>query len=428
MSPALTQSAVHRRFLVLTGLRWLPVGLLIPVIVLLPLDRGLTLSQIGLAASLQGFVVLGLELPTGGLADALGRRRVLLMAGVVGIASVTLVLLAQDMAAFAVAYALQGVYRALDSGPLEAWYVDASLEADPEARIERGLSGAGVTLGVTISAGALVSAGLIALGDLGGVEALALPVLASLVVQVVALAGVAVLMTEVRPAAGSGAAVRAALEAPAMIASGLRLLRHSRVLLAIVVVEVFWGFGSMTYESLLPIRLTDIVDAPEQAAVITGPAGSAAWLASAAGAACAPWLGRRLGIASTAALLRVLQGVAVVLMGLLGGVVGVVTAFLACYAVHGASNPAHMTLLHREVEGPMRTTVISINSMMAQPAGAVGLILLTALADGTSASVAMYVGGAVLAVAAPLYLPAWRKERARRDEPVSSAQAASDRA
>ncbi|MGH3333150.1 MAG: hypothetical protein ACRDPJ_17775, partial [Nocardioidaceae bacterium] len=206
------------------------------------------------------------------------------------------------------------------------------------------------------------------------------------------------------------------------------LLRHSRVLLAIVVVEVFWGFGSMTYESLLPIRLTDIVDAPEQAAVITGPAGSAAWLASAAGAACAPWLGRRLGIASTAALLRVLQGVAVVLMGLLGGVVGVVTAFLACYAVHGASNPAHMTLLHREVEGPMRTTVISINSMMAQPAGAVGLILLTALADGTSASVAMYVGGAVLAVAAPLYLPAWRKERNRREEPVSSAQAASDRA
>ena len=62
----------------LHGLRWLPVGLLIPVMILLGLDRGLTLSQLGLVAAAQGFVVFGLELPTGGLADAIGRRRVLL--------------------------------------------------------------------------------------------------------------------------------------------------------------------------------------------------------------------------------------------------------------------------------------------------------------------------------------------------------------
>jgi hypothetical protein len=179
-------------------------------------------------------------------------------------------------------------------------------------------------------------------------------------------------------------------------------------------VELCWGFGAMTFEGLLPVRLTEILADPEQAAVITGPTGSVAWLASAAGAACTPWLGRRLGIAPTAAALRIVQGLAVAMMGLLGGVVGVVTAYLACYAVHGASNPAHMTLLHRQVDGSLRTTVVSMNSMLAQPAGAVGLIVLTSVAESTSASVAMLLGGAVLAVAAPLYLPAWRAERARR--------------
>jgi predicted MFS family arabinose efflux permease len=73
----------------------------------------------------------------------------------------------------------------------------------------------------------------------------------------------------------------------------------------------------------------------------------------------------------------------------------------------------HMTLLHREVDGPHRATVLSLNSMVSQPAGALGAILLSALADGTSISTAMIVGGIICAMAAPLYIPAWRAERAR---------------
>ena len=72
-------------------------------------------------------------------------------------------------------------------------------------------------------------------------------------------------------------------------------------------------------------------------------------------------------------------------------------------------------LLHREVDGPRRTTLLSINSMVAQPAGAIGGIVLAGLADATSISLAMVVGGVICAVAAPLYIPAWRAERARRN-------------
>jgi hypothetical protein len=65
--------------------------------------------------------------------------------------------------------------------------------------------------------------------------------------------------------------------------------------------------------------------------------------------------------------------------------------------------------------------------MVAQPAGALGGILLAALADGTSVSTAMIVGGVICAAAAPLYLPAFRQERQRRlpvDEPDRAALAA----
>jgi hypothetical protein len=68
--------------------------------------------------------------------------------------------------------------------------------------------------------------------------------------------------------------------------------------------------------------------------------------------------------------------------------------------------------------------------MLGQPAGALGVLVLTALADRTSASITMYLAAGVLAVAAPLYLPAWRQERVQEPpgEPVdvSSGLAASD--
>jgi predicted MFS family arabinose efflux permease len=63
---------VLRRFLILVGLRWFPVGLAAPVGLLLPLDRGLSLAEIGFAAPaaalmrvLQGVAVAAIGLSAG---------------------------------------------------------------------------------------------------------------------------------------------------------------------------------------------------------------------------------------------------------------------------------------------------------------------------------------------------------------------------
>ncbi|OZV78735.1 MFS transporter [Micromonospora echinospora] len=417
---ALTVRQVRRRFLLLHGLRWLPVGLLIPVFVLLMQERGLTIAQIGAATAAQGLVVLLLELPTGGLADALGRRPVLLTAAAVNLASLALFVVADAFSAFVVVWLLQGVYRALDSGPLESWYVDASLAADPDAAYEKGLGQGGTVLGISISAGALIGGGLVTLGPVGPVSALTTPLLLAVVLQLVVLVALATLLVEPGPVRGRGrGALRSSLAAaPGMVGQAFGLLRRSRVLLALVAVELFWGFGMTTFETLLPVRLAEVTGGADRAAVLLGPAGSVAWLASAAGAALTPLLARWWGAAPAAALLRVVQGLTVAGMGLLAGPVGVLLAYLACYTVHGASNPLHMGLLHRQVDGPYRTSVISLNSMVAMPAGALGGVVLTALADATSVSTAMLVGAVVLAVAAPLYLPAWR---AGRRTPVTAA-------
>jgi predicted MFS family arabinose efflux permease len=237
---------------------------------------------------------------------------------------------------------------------------------------------------------------------------LAVPVLAALVLQVLSLAAVAVLLVEHRPPRTAGLLRHSLTETSGAIRGALGLARRSRVLLALVSVELFWSFGMVTFETLLPVRLSEILGDADRAAALLGPANTGAWLASALGAALVPLLVRRIGAPWSGFALRIAQGATIVGMALLAGPVGVLVAYLLCYVVHGAANPVHSGLLHRQVVGPYRNSVISLNSMVAQPGFALGAVGLTALADATSVSTAMLVGAAVLAAAAPLYLTARR--------------------
>jgi hypothetical protein len=234
--------------------------------------------------------------------------------------------------------------------------------------------------------------------------ALAVPVAVAFVLQVVSLAAVAALMTDERPGRGAAALIASVRGVPAAVAGATGLLRRSRVIVALVTVELFWGFGMVTFETLMPVRLTEVIGNPDRASALMGPAGSAAWLASAAGAAAIPLLVRRIGAPWTGAVLRVGQGLAVAGMALVAGPAGLITAYLFSYSVQGSSNPVHSALLHRQVGSDHRASLVSLNSMVGQPAFALGGVVLTAVATHAGTPAAMLAGGCVLAVAAPLYL------------------------
>ena len=149
----LSPTAARRVFLTLTATRWMPVGFIVGILVLWMLERGLSLSSALSAMAVIGFVVLALELPTSGVADALGRRPVLIAAAVANLASMVALILADSFAGFVVVAALTGVFRALDSGPLEAWYVDAVHRIRPGVDVDQDLSLAGSVVGIIMAIG-----------------------------------------------------------------------------------------------------------------------------------------------------------------------------------------------------------------------------------------------------------------------------------
>src|SRR5262245_22431749 len=93
-------AASRRVFFVLTALRHLPLGLLIPLFVRYPVQAGLGIADVGLLFATLTTCVVALELPTGGLADSWGRRRTLILASTTGVAALTLMVIAGSLPVF----------------------------------------------------------------------------------------------------------------------------------------------------------------------------------------------------------------------------------------------------------------------------------------------------------------------------------------
>ena len=399
-----TMGSLTRRYLVLHGLRWVPTGLMIPITVLLFTSRGYSLAEFGVVGTVMATTTFLLELPTGGLADALGRRRVLLVASafvVAATAMMAIVAWSPNRPSFALVVAAMlcmGVYRALESGPLDAWYVDTAHVLDPRADVEAGLGRAGTVTGFAIAAGSLTSGGLLAWDPIPDIDPMAVVVLASLTLLVVQWAALAGLMRDPRPPLGTSALGDAVRDVPRVVTSTLSLARTNRVIGLLLLVEITWSIGMVAFENLFPVRLSTLVGSSDAAAALLGPTSAAAWAASGAGAAVVIHLSRRLGPYRTAALLRVVQGATIVAMGFLAGTLGAIAGLVATYLVHGASAPVQYALLHRQVDASRRATVLSLNSMVAFAAFSVFGIAIGALADTWTVPAAIAVCAGVTAL------------------------------
>ncbi len=112
-----------------------------PVWAVFLLSRGLSLTQFGLVEAALHVGMLAAQVPTGVLADALGRRRLLVIAGFFTAAAELGYVYAPGFALICVAGAIHGVAFALRTGADEAYLFDALAHDDAHAQYPRMLGG-----------------------------------------------------------------------------------------------------------------------------------------------------------------------------------------------------------------------------------------------------------------------------------------------
>jgi hypothetical protein len=391
-----------RRYVGLTALHWLPVGLSAPVTVLLASARGLSPADIGVVVAVYSVVVLVLELPTGGLADALGHRPVLVLAGLLTTAGLLLLAVADSTALFALAWALKGVGRALDSGPLEAWYVDAVHAADADADVTPGLSRAGAADGAGLCLGAVLGGLLPLLADGTGDAVLVLPVLLAAALSLVSVAAVAVLVVPVGTPRGSGVtALRAGVRAvPAVVRDTARLVSRDRLLRRVLAVSLLVGAVLTTLELLGPLHVAELTGSRTEGAAVFGVVMAVSYAAAGLGALLAPAVRRlaRGSVAGATTGLAVLGSLAVATVAA-AGPLALGGLFAVFYVANAAAWPLWKQVLHGRVGAGQRATALSASSLALQVGALGGSLLVPRLAEaaGTGAGF-LAAAGALLTV------------------------------
>ncbi|MFC0528006.1 MFS transporter [Phytohabitans kaempferiae] len=417
----ITAAQARRRFLLLTGLRWSATGLVIPVQVLLYAVRGLDLPTIGLLMALYSGIVVVLELPTGGLADQLGRRFTMLIALVFLVATPLIAAFAQVWWHFAVAAVTSGVGRALGSGPVEAWYVDTVRAADPTASLRTGISWGWAVECVGLGGAAIVGGALPqffrGLPDDGLITPISVPALAAAGVATVSLVAHAVLMKETRRPAAVG--VRAAVRSvPSQITQGVRLAARDPVIRLLVARTAAFGLAINTLETLAPLQFAELLGGAERGAAAYGLLAAGAFLGTAAGAVSAPALCRIRPSAplSVAAVGTALSTVALAVLALtaagIGGFALAAVAYLGAYVLSGPSGPLADEALHERVSERERATIFSVASLALQLGGFVGALAISRLAASAGYEYGWLAAALALAGAVIVTVRAGRASRA----------------
>jgi MFS family permease len=382
-----------RRYIVLNGLCWLPTGLCAPVLVLLLAARGLDVATIGALLATYGLTAAALELPTGGLADVIGRRPVLIAASMLFLLSALLLGLGAGVALLAAGIVLEAAGRALDSGPLQSWYVDSVHAIEPEADLTsafaRGRSFGSFALAIGALAGggvaAAAMAGWVPLPVAGEAAVLALSLPFLLAAGVISIRAVVQFAWLTEPPMGPHVTLRHVLaDVPRTIRIGIRTCARSGVLRRIAILCGVIGAVLATVDLLTPLWISELLGGDSRAvasyAVFTALGG----FAMGAGSAVAPALSRRLGSYRRVVVLALIAtGAAVALLSVplfLCAALG----YLGVYFALGAPEPLLDDLTHRAVTSGERATVLSVQSLALRLCGSAGAFTAGKLASGLS--------------------------------------------
>jgi predicted MFS family arabinose efflux permease len=410
---------LRRRYVLLAVLHYFPVGVTMPVTVLMFDARGLSIGTIGAMYAVFTILVGLLELPTGGLADTWGRRPVLLLAAAADVVGLVVFALANSLVLLLLAVLVLALGQALYSGPLEAWYVDAVHADDARADVTPGLARGHSAQGLGLAIGALVGGVLPQLA--GGLPSAGDDVLLSFSVPFLVAAGLSMIgMVAIVTLLDEPPRERTHVAGPGVMATMRRAISISSRNTAVRAVLGRFALvacGMMAFELIVPVRLEALTDEPERAASLYAVIFTAGMLGSAISANLAPFVRRRFGGAASGAMVATVAGGVVACLGAIDGVVPVAIGLLGGYLLTGPARPLLAEVIHREVSAGERATVLSAQSIVAMIGAFTGSLLLPALAGASTTGMAMLVGGLVIAAGGiPLVAIA---RRSTADEPVS---------
>jgi len=395
------------------------------------LSAGLSLPMVFVVNASYTAAQMFCQVPTGVIADALGRKvSFLLSVAILLVSTLIYVLSAQlhwGISGFVLGSVLIGLGFTFQMGAVDAWMVDALsacvLEKPKEEVLSRVFALSGAVSGATLVVGPL-------LGGLLGQVSLYLPYYLRAGSLGLTFVAVAVMMREIGFEPRPLSIKTFGPETRALAMSGVQHAWGNPVVRPLLWVSLAQGvFFAYGFYSLSPYLL-QLIGA--NYVWLTGAVFSAYALAGVVGNLSIRWglMRRRDGSARSAPTTLAVLGLSMAMIVAFIGVAGVVApramgVGLGAFAivaglwvaggfVSGVAGPVGAAYLNEHIPSAQRATVLSINSVFGDAGGVVGQPAFGYAAQAFGIATTWVVGGVILLVVEPLYRSSARAE-ARSD-------------
>lgn len=393
----MTGRKIINTYMTLAGMYTFAASLIWSVNTLFLLDAGLPIGEVFLANAMFSAGMVLFEIPTGVVADTLGRRvSYLLSVAILGATTVLYVLAAQAEAGLIVFGAISvfmGLGFTFYSGALEAWLVDALNAVGQRSNLDQVFA-----RGNQVS-GAAMFVGTISGGFLGQVN-LAIPFVARAILLAVVFVVAGKLMHEIgfTPKALQLNEVPKQMRQQAAVGIGEGWGNQSLRLLMIAgaMRGIFFGWA---FYAAQPYFL-ELLE--KDAVWVVGLVTAGVSLATIAGNQIVHLLTKACGRRTTMLLgASVISTVASITIGVTTNFYVAVAGLLVVAGALGVVSPVRQALLHQETSSEHRATVVSFDAMVSSVGGVGGQIGLGAVSDARSFGAGYVVGGSATALALP---------------------------
>ncbi len=358
------------------GVFFLGQFLVLPILTPLMMAFGASIKEIAIIMATMGLTVMLLELPTGGLADKIGRKKVYLFSLFLNILSLAILFIWPSFYGAVAGMFFWGAGIALCSGTITAWFVETFNKAEGDISLQEGFARVGLRTNGLGASGALLCAGFMYFGGVANIDEFTLYrflLLGGLSCYLIVYILTLVWVTETR--SFQRVSLRTLVDLPKQIQAGARAVRH----------PILWR---LMLTALLTIPLASAIEKywPVQFELLSGedPVGWAYGLVY----AVTLFLGSIAARVTTSICKRLDQQLGkVLLVGLifqlsmatvlaLSNDLFVFALFFICYDFSselGAS--AKGQLQHQATPDKVRSTVDSISSLNSRIGGLVGTLL-----------------------------------------------------
>ncbi|GLQ74804.1 MFS transporter [Vibrio penaeicida] len=367
---------LSHRYGLFMGLFFISQFLVIPIMTPLLLGFGMSIPQIGVIMATMGITVMVLELPTGGLADQVGRKKVFLISILFSMLSYLVLLFIPSFIGGVVSMFLWGASIAISSGTLTAWFVESFNESEGDITLQAGFARVSARSSFFAATGALIGAGIMYGGVEFGYEARQLYDV-SLWAGLVCLALVFVIallwIKEQREFKPFSFALLTSV--PTQMKSGIDAAKHPvlwRILFAMFLtipiasaIEKFW-----------PVRFEELSDG-QPLEWVYGLTYAVTFYLGSLAAVMTNWLSDKFDQQMGKVLMVsvAIRLIAATIFALSGNVVMFVLLFICYDFTNHLGKSAYNQLLHHSTNDSVRSTVDSLNSLVMRIGGVIGSLM-----------------------------------------------------